>query len=155
MKKAGIEHDWVTYIPVDFKEESWVDKLIKNGFDKTKKTFFLWESVSLYLEEDVVKDTLKKMSDLSPKGSIIAQDFYSKAFIKGENTAAIKKGIRMMEKMGEPWLYGINMSEDAKGTIESLLNESGLVLKDLVLCGQKSKIGKGKPFYAITEAEKR
>ncbi|GAI21165.1 unnamed protein product, partial [marine sediment metagenome] len=31
MKKAGIEHNWVTYIPVDFKEESWVEKLIKSG----------------------------------------------------------------------------------------------------------------------------
>jgi O-methyltransferase involved in polyketide biosynthesis len=27
MKKAGIEYDWVTYIPVDFKKESWVEKL--------------------------------------------------------------------------------------------------------------------------------
>jgi len=76
MKKADIEHDWVTYVPIDFREESWVEKLINSGFDRTKKTFFLWESVSSYLEEDVVRDTLKKMADISAKGSVIAQDFY-------------------------------------------------------------------------------
>ena len=122
MKKARIEHDWVTYVQVDFREESWVKKLIKSGFDKTKKTFFLWESVSLYLEENVVKDTLKKMSDFSTKGSVIAQDFYSKAFIEGTSTA-MRKSVSMMKRMGEPWLYGIDMSEDARATIESLLNE--------------------------------
>lgn len=80
MDKAGIAHDWITYIPIDFRNESWVEKLIENGFDKTKKTFFLLESVSLYLDNDVVMDTLKKMADLSVKGSVIAKDFYPRAF---------------------------------------------------------------------------
>ena len=40
MKKADIDHDWITYIPVDFNNESWVKKLLASGFDKTKKTFF-------------------------------------------------------------------------------------------------------------------
>ncbi|MDL1986007.1 MAG: SAM-dependent methyltransferase, partial [Deltaproteobacteria bacterium] len=132
MKKAGIDDNGIIYIPVDFTEESWVEKLIKNGFDKTKKTFFLWESVSIYLEEDVVKDTLIKLSKLCAKGSIIAQDFYSKAFITGETTVLIKRSLRLLEKMGEPWLFGIDMSEDAKRSMESLLNDSGLALKDFV-----------------------
>ena len=89
-----------------------MEKLIENGFNKDKKTFFLWESVSIYLKEDVVNDTLKKMSDLCAKGSIIAQDFYSKAFITGETSIAVKKGLKMLEKMGEPWVYGIDMSEN-------------------------------------------
>jgi O-methyltransferase involved in polyketide biosynthesis len=54
LKKAGIEHDWITYIPVDYATESWVDNLLEAGFDKTKKTLFLWQSVSLYLEADKV-----------------------------------------------------------------------------------------------------
>ena len=153
MKKAGIDYGWVTYIPVDFKNESWVEKLTENGFDKTKKTFFLWESVSSYLEEDVVRGTLKKMADIGAKGSVIAQDFYSKAFLKGETSYLMKKTINLMKKMGEPWIFGIDMSEDAKGNIESFLRGSGLTLNDLVLYGGKGKTNK--PFYAITEAEKR
>ena len=153
MKKAGIEHDWVTYIPVDFKKESWVEKLTKSDFDRTKRTFFLWESVACYLEEDVVKDTLKKMADISGKGSIIALDFYSEAFLKGEVSYAMKKSANLMRKMGEPWMFGIDMSEDAGGNVESLLKESGLALKDFVLFGGKNKTKQ--PFYAIAEAERR
>ena len=55
LKKAGIKHDWITYIPVDYSNESWVDRLLEAGFDNTKKTLFLWQSVSLYLEGGITK----------------------------------------------------------------------------------------------------
>jgi hypothetical protein len=29
LKKTGIKHDWITYIPVDYLIDSWVDKLLK------------------------------------------------------------------------------------------------------------------------------
>ena len=93
------------------------------------------------------------MADIGAKGSVIAQDFYSKAFLKGEISYLMKKSLNLMKKMGEPWIFGIDMSEDAGGNIESFLKESGLALNDLVLFGGKGKTNK--PFYAIAEAEKR
>ncbi|MBA7704104.1 hypothetical protein ES703_112904 [subsurface metagenome] len=45
LKKAGINYEWITFIPIDFNQESWVDKLIENGFDTSKKTFFLLEEL--------------------------------------------------------------------------------------------------------------
>jgi hypothetical protein len=49
MKKAGIKHDWINYIPIDFREESWAQKLIENGFDKNKKTFlFMGERITVH-----------------------------------------------------------------------------------------------------------
>lgn len=144
MKKAGIEHDWITYIPVDFDEESWVEKLLANGFDKTKKTFFLIESVTGYLSEDVVRDTLKKVAEMSAVGSVVAQDFFSKEFIK--RVQKLSATLRAFD------LFGIDMSEDVKKSIESLLQETGLTLTNLILYGEKGKTKK--PFCAITEAEK-
>jgi methyltransferase (TIGR00027 family) len=114
LKKAGIKHDWITYIPVDYANESWVDKLLEAGFDKTKKTLFLWQSVSLYLEADIVKETLRKMADLCVDGSIIAQDFYSKVFSSGEYSKAAKNFLSIIEKMGEPAKFGIDMSDDPR-----------------------------------------
>ncbi len=153
MKKAGLKHDWITYIPVDFREESWVEKLTQSGFDRAKKTYFHWEAVADYLEEDVVKDTLKKMSELCSQGSIIGQSFASKALVTGEGSYAMKRTKKLMEKMGEPWLYGIDMSGDARASMESLLSEFGLVLTELILFGHKGKTGK--PFFAIAVCEKR
>jgi len=151
LKKAGIKHDWITYIPVDYSNESWVDKLLEAGFDRTKKTLFLWESVSLFLEADIVKETLRKMADLCVDGSIIAQDFYSKAFMLGEISKIAKRNMSIIGKMGEPWKFGIDMSNDPKAAIESFLKECGLKMTKYIQFGEKLDI---EPFYCIVEAEK-
>ena len=150
LKKAGIKHDWINYIPVDYSNESWVDKLLESGFDKTKKTLFLWQSVSLFLEVDIVKETLRKMADLCVDGSIIAQDFYSKAFISGEASKTVKRASRMIEKR-EPWKFGIDMSNDPKAAVESFLEECGLKTIEFNQFGEKLDI---EPFYCIVEAKK-
>ena len=151
LKKAGIKHDWITYVPVDYSNESWVDKLLGAGFDKTKKTLFLWQSVSLYLEADIVKETLRKMADLCVDGSIIAQDFYSKAFSLGETSRIVKRNMSLIERMGEPWKFGIDMSNEPTTAIESFLKECGLKIIEINQFGEKLDI---EPFYCIVEAEK-
>jgi len=151
LKKAGIKHDWITYIPVDYSNESWIDKLLEAGFDKTKKTLFLWQSVSLYLEAEIVKENLRKMADLCVDGSIVAQDFYSKAFALGEYSKAAKKFMSIIEKMGEPPKFGIDMSKDPKAAVESFLKECGLKMIEINQFGEKLDI---EPFYCIVEAKK-
>ncbi len=150
LKNTGIEHDWITYIPVDYSNESWADKLLEAGFDKTKKTLFLWQSVSLFLEVDIVKATLREMADLCVDGSIIAQDFYSKAFISGEISKTVKKASRMIERR-EPWKFGIDMSSDPKESVESFLKECGLKTTEINQFGEKLDV---EPFYLIVEAAK-
>jgi O-methyltransferase involved in polyketide biosynthesis len=152
LKKAGIKHDWITYVPVDYSNESWDDKLLGAGFDKTKKTLFLWQSVSLFLEADIVKETLRKMADLCVDGSIIAQDLYSKAYILGEISKTVKRSSSMIEKMGEPWKFGIDMSNRPKAAIESFLKDCGLKMTEYTLFGEKLDI---EPFYCIVETEKQ
>ena len=151
LKKAGIKHDWITYIPVDYANESWVDKLLGAGFDRTKKTLFLWETVSMFLDADIVKETLRKMADLCADGSIIAQDFYSKAFVLGEYSIIAKRQNSMIENMGEPLKFGIDMSNDPKAAVESFLRECGLKMTEFIQFGEKLDI---EPFYCIVEAEK-
>ena len=151
LKKAGIKHDWITYIPVNYANESWVEKLLEAGFDKTKRTLFLWQSVSLYLEADIVKETLKEMADLCVDGSIIAQDFYSKAFAEGKYSKESKNFLSIIEKMGEPAKFGLDMSDDPKAAVESFLEECGLQMTEYIQFGEKLDI---EPFYCVVEAEK-
>ena len=89
LRRAGLEHDWITYIPVDFERESWAGKLLEAGFDRTMKTLFLWQSVSLYLEPDMVKETLREMAGLCAyrsrlllRGIHIGQDLESSQEIR-------------------------------------------------------------------------
>lgn len=151
LKKAGIEHEWITYIPVNYSNESWVDKLLEVGFDKTRKTLFLWQSVSLYLEADIVKETLRKMADLCGDESVIAQDFYCRAFALGEYSRIAKNYMSIIEKMGEPPKFGIDMSNDPKVAVETFLNDCGLKMTEYIQFGEQLDI---EPFYCIVEARK-
>ena len=149
LQKAGIKHDWIIYIPVDYATESWADKLREAGFDSTKRTLFLWQSVSLFLEADIVRETLKDMAELCREGSVIAQDFYSSAYISGELSKTVKRASRMIEKR-EPWVFGIEMSNDPKAEIESFLKECGLIMTEYIQFGRKLDI---EPYYCIVEAK--
>jgi methyltransferase (TIGR00027 family) len=151
LKDAGIQHDWITYIPVDYSKESWGEKLLEAGFEKAKKTLFIWQSVSLYLEADNVKETLREMADLCGQGSVIAQDFYSQAFLSGEISKMAQRNMGMISKMGEPWKFALDMSDDPKRAVEEFLNECGLQMTRYLQFGEKLDI---EPFYCIVEAER-
>lgn len=151
LKKAGIPHDWITFVPVDYATESWVEKLKAAGFDPTKKTLFIWQSVSLYLEADTVKATLKEMAELCVAGSVVAQDLYSRAFVSGEISALARKNQRLIAKMGEPWLFGIDMAGDPKKAVASFLDDCGLDMTSCVQFGEKLGL---EPYYCIVEARK-
>ncbi|MBT8461712.1 MAG: SAM-dependent methyltransferase [Gemmatimonadetes bacterium] len=151
LESAGIAHDWITYIPVDYSRESWANKLLEAGFDRTRRTLFLWQSVSLYLEPDVVKTTLRDMADLSADGSIIAQDFYSEAFVSGKTSRAVRRSVKVIERMGEHWRFGIDMSNDPEAATRSFLEDCGLRMTDYFQFGSKLDL---EPFYCIVEAER-
>jgi len=153
LEKAKIEHDWINYVPIDFNTESWVEKLLEAGFEKGKKTFFLWESVSLYLEESIVRDTLTKVADICGSGSVITQDFYSTEFMDGTAFPRMKRSVDLMKEIGEPWLFGIDMSQNTTSTIEKLINETGFDLNEITLYGENKTSSKN-PFYAIAVATK-
>jgi methyltransferase (TIGR00027 family) len=64
----------VTYIPVDFVDET-LDKLLTCGFDRSLKTLFIWEGVTLYLTIESVGTTLAWVQANSASGSAIIFDY--------------------------------------------------------------------------------
>jgi methyltransferase (TIGR00027 family) len=151
LEKAGISHDCITFVPVDYSNESWADKLIQAGFNKEKKTMFIWQSVSLYLDEDTVKKSLRQMAELCTGGSVVVQDFYSQSFASGEISDVVKKNSSLIGKMGEPWIFGIDMSGEPKAAVNEFLTDCGLRMTEYNQFGEKTVI---EPFYCIVEAEK-
>lgn len=152
LSKAGIDSNWITYVPVNYETESWATKLLYAGFDRTKKTLFVWQSVSLFLDARSVEQTLREMTDLSSKESIISMDFYSENFIFNDNSLAVKSQRNLMRKMGEPWVFGLDMSKNPEATVKSFLNDVGLVMIEYKQFGEKLNI---EPFYCIVEAVKK
>ena len=150
LKKAKINHDLIIYIPIDFNHESWSDKLLEHGFDTKKKTFFLWEGVTPLLSEEIVRNTLYTITSISPKGSVVSLDYFSRSVVKGEGSRRMKQFAKLLKKTGEELLFGIDTSGDARSETEKLLKECGFTLKNLTLFGKKTK--KDNPFLGVVEA---
>jgi methyltransferase (TIGR00027 family) len=70
----GMIPSHVTYIPVDLVDET-LDKLLACGFDRSLKTLFIWEGVTLYLNLESVGATLAWVQANSASGSAIIFDY--------------------------------------------------------------------------------
>ena len=76
LAKAGINiPGQVSFVPINFNAESIEDALISTDFDKSKKTFFVWEGVTFYLSAEAVDATLKFVKSNSKTGSAIVFDY--------------------------------------------------------------------------------
>ena len=48
----------VTYVPIDFNQQSLAERLFASGYDEQRKTLFIWQGVTQYLTPAAVDDTL-------------------------------------------------------------------------------------------------
>ena len=78
LDRAGVDASRVTFVPADFEEEDWFEKLVAAGFDPSKRTFFLWESVTMYLDPEAVESTLRRIAGTA-SGSVVAFDYFTNA----------------------------------------------------------------------------
>ena len=149
LKRSNILNETIKYVSCDLNNEDWLDKLIVNGFQQDKKTLFLFESVSCYLDKEKVEKILSKISQSCAKGSLIAQDFYSTNFLHGNEFRRVRKGKKLIEKFGERWRFTLDMTDNTNKEIDKLLINNHLSSKETYVCGERKTKSK-KPFYAIS-----
>ena len=148
LKKAKISTNNISYIECDLNND-WSINLINNGFNKNKKTLFLFESVSCYLEENIVNNILSTIKSISSEGSMIIQDLYSKRFLHQDEFQRVKRGKNLIKKFGENWNFTISMDNNVELEISKLLEKHNLTTLENYICGKNSTKSK-KPFYAIS-----
>ena len=76
----------MTFVPVDFACEDWMDKLVGAGFDTSAPTLFLWEGVTYYLTDDVIEATMRRIAGCAC--ALVAYDVYYKWFSLDARTVA-------------------------------------------------------------------
>ena len=100
LENAGIEMGKTKFVSCDFTCEDWLDRLQMNGFEMKLPSLFVWEGVTMYLHRDAVKTTIEKLARC-PKGSCIGFDYLDRTWAL---TPQVQK---IMERWGEPWLFGM------------------------------------------------
>ena len=109
----------VTFVPVDFEEQSLIAQLQNGGFRLEKPAFFSWLGVTMYLTRESMLKTLRQITAHCHDDSEIVFDYAvppsSQNFIRRLVFYLLS---RKVEKFGEPWrtFYDTNtLINDLKG----------------------------------------
>jgi methyltransferase (TIGR00027 family) len=129
LRKARIEiPKHVTFVPIDFNQESLKDALERAGYQGHQKTLFIWEGVSYYLEVESVDTTLEFVSQASHPESAIAFDYTIS--ISEENIEDYYGVREFAQTMKEHHANEELMFSIGEGEIESCLKQRGLKMVD-------------------------
>ena len=127
----------ITYIDIDFSEDSITNKLSNAGFDTKKNTIFTLEGLSQYITKDSFSSTLKEISQLTKKTKTTIFFSYTDIVINKSPQHLFGKGYpnpkkiidrikKIVNALGEPWI-----SFYSKNEIEKLLIKNGFKLKEI------------------------
>jgi len=119
-KIYGSLPEHVTYVPVDFNEET-LQKLFDFGYNRHLKTLFIWEGVVHYLTPEAVDRTLDFVVKNSSSGSSIVFDYlYLSALTANHQRREIERMQRARRFTGEGLTFGIE-----EGKVEEFLRRRG------------------------------
>jgi methyltransferase (TIGR00027 family) len=151
INKTGLNASHVTFVSCNFNRQSWLEVLQQHGFNLAKRSFILWEGVTMYLEEHAIKSTLRAVSAL-PTGSHIAFDFISREWMQ-ETLAGKSASLGVKAQYGEPWTFGFAVTPDFSGQLKNYLEEHGLALDRIRPLGDEK--GGKVPYGGLVLAEKK
>ena len=145
LHSAGIDTSHVTYVQVDFSQEDAFEKLQASGYDPRKKTLFLWEGVTLYLNEKDVRKTLRDIRENAAPGSVVVADFYAERMIRIGSGALGKKAL---EYTDEALAFGLPFATDFEEALRHFLDSEGMKPGDSYFMGRTSAKG---PFMVVAK----
>lgn len=114
----------LTYIPIDFNLSRLEDVMPLAGFDANKKTLYIWEGVTYYIEAYAVDGTLTFIRDNSPSGSKVAFDYITDRLVFGDfSDYGAEEAASAVAEAGEPFIFGL-----PEGGVADFLASRGFAL---------------------------
>jgi methyltransferase (TIGR00027 family) len=129
LDKAGVDAANVTFVTADFLTEDWLEKLVNAGFDTGKRSFFLWEGVTMYLDREAVEDTLRTIAGTA-RGGVVAFDYFSADLIAGRGGLYMRYARVAANSVGEPLRFGIESEPPARKHVAEFLAACGLTMEE-------------------------
>lgn len=145
LTEAGIPCEHVSFVPVDFSKESAFDKLSEAGFDRSKKTLFLWEGVTLYLSEADVRKTMQDVRNHAPAGSVLLADIYAERFVNIGKRSAVKK---TLDYTDEGLSFSLPFSTRYEEALTEFVENESMSVGEAFFMGHSSDKG---PFMVVVE----
>ena len=109
-KHVGRLPGTVTFVPIDFDNESLEAVFTGTAFDPSTPSIFVWEGVTQYLSEEAVRRTLTFVGNTAP-GSILVFTYVLQSIIeRHSDLPGAQKLMDVMAKRGSPWIFGLEPS---------------------------------------------
>lgn len=133
----------LTYVASDFRHEDLPEVLTRHGHDRSQRTFFILEGVTMYLPEEALRDTLRFVGE-HPPGSGIVFDFVSRPLVDmlgridlASVPAAARPFVERFLNLikDEPWLFGFPVGGEAE-----FLREFGLEMREVLTIGGEESL---------------
>lgn len=148
--------DRLHFVAVDFeKEGDWIYQLLAQGLDATQPMIFLWEGVTLYLDEQSILKTLEEIKTLcedAPSGTCtLLTGMYSTQVIDFTYERSLNKTRKILEMTGESFKWGLPFEspEQWESVLKDFVNGvDGFTLGKYVGMGTNNPKG---PYLVCTE----
>jgi len=125
-KVLGAVPENVTLVGMNFDRQNLDDVLRAAGFQKNKRTLFIWEGVTQYITAEAVNNTLEFVSGVSRVGSAIVFTYVRRGIIDGTDRPEwFQPFLSFAKKVGAPLIFGLDQVE-----LEQYLADRGLKLID-------------------------
>jgi methyltransferase (TIGR00027 family) len=134
LAKAGIDASHVTFVSVDFAAEEWTDALLGDGYAADHPAIFLWEGVTIYLPEQVVRGTLRQFAAIAAPGSALLVDLYNQRVVR-------TLGPVMTSHTQEAMHFGLEFGADPVASARSFVERENLILGEAHVMGDKTRRG--------------
>jgi methyltransferase (TIGR00027 family) len=146
----------LSFVQIDFNRQSLEQVLRQAGFDPAERSIFLWEGVTNYLTADAVTAVLRFIASCAAGTELIFTYVHRSALDHPASFSDAEKLLRSLEKIGEPWTFGLLPEE-----VSAFLQGTGLRLRqDVGSCdyraqfmGPRGRHMKGYEFYRVAVAD--
>ena len=123
----------VTYVPVDFAQENLSSALDRAGVDRSRRTYFICEGLSMYVPEEGMKQTLRAIGQFAA-GSAVMLEYLNRGGI--DVMMKYPSGmIRNAIDWGEPFVFGVPDGEDG-----SFFGDLGLEMRQTLKIGSPESV---------------
>lgn len=135
LAKAGLTAP-CTFVPANFNTDDWLANLVDAGFDPERPAFFLWESVTMYLDREAVEGTLRRIAGTAP-GSVVAFDYLNSALLES-NDPFMRYARVVLKLTRERFTFGLDTPPPAARHVANFLAPLGLHLEEQRNFGQET-----------------
>ena len=106
-KLEGYPVEAARYVGCDFERQDFLEKLVAAGFSIEQPALILWEGVTYYLTEEVVRATLRRIAGACSRDSVVAFDLVRKKLVTGKvRDPADMAPVEVVADLGEPLRFG-------------------------------------------------